>query len=127
MPKNEHVALLGRGAAAWNAWRAEHGDVPDLSRAPLRGLDLSGFDLSRADLRGADLRGTKCANTDLSGTRLDGANLFKAVLNGAALAEAFLFGSQFLNCAHLRVARNWQSAVRDDTAHCGANIPSRST
>ena len=72
MPKNEHVALLGRGAAAWNAWRAEHGEVPDLSRAALRGLDLSGFDLSRVDLRGADLRGTKCANTDLSGARLEG-------------------------------------------------------
>jgi uncharacterized protein YjbI with pentapeptide repeats len=81
MPKNEHVALLERGAAAWNGWRAEHGEVPDLSRAALRGLDLSGFDLSRADLRGADLRGTKCANTDLSGARLEGANLFKAVLD----------------------------------------------
>jgi hypothetical protein len=44
MAKNEHVALLGRGAAAWHAWRAEHGEVPDLSRAALRGLDLSGFD-----------------------------------------------------------------------------------
>ena len=75
MAKNEHVALLGRGAAAWNAWRAEHGEVPDLFRGVLRGLDLSGFDLSRADLRGADLRGTKCTNTDLSGARLDGANL----------------------------------------------------
>ena len=38
MPKNEHVALLGRGAAAWNEWRAEHGKMPDLSRAALRGL-----------------------------------------------------------------------------------------
>src|SRR2546430_10408796 len=57
MPKDEHVAVLGRGAAAWNAWRAEHDEVPDLSRAALRGLDLTGFDLSRADLRAADLRG----------------------------------------------------------------------
>ena len=56
MPKDEHVAVLGRGAAVWNAWRAEHDQVPDLSRAALRGLDLTGFDLSRADLRGADLR-----------------------------------------------------------------------
>src|SRR5712671_6710362 len=123
MPKNEHVAFLGRGAAAWNAWRAEHGEVPDLSRAALRGLDLSGFDLSRADLRGADLRGTKCANTDLSGAHLDGANLFKAVLDGADLNGAFLFGAQFLNCAQLIVTRNWQSAFRDDALACGAPVP----
>src|SRR2546423_10709202 len=58
MPKDEHVALLGRGAAVWNAWRTAHDEVPDLSRAGLRGLDLSGYDLSRVDLRGADLRGT---------------------------------------------------------------------
>jgi uncharacterized protein YjbI with pentapeptide repeats len=125
MPTNEHVALLGHGAAAWNAWRAEHSEVPDLSRAALRGLDLSGFNLSQADLRGADLRGTKCANTDLSGARLEGANLFKAVLDGADLAGAFLFGAQFLNCAQLLVTRNWQSAFRDDALHCGATIPGR--
>jgi len=125
MSKNEHVALLERGAAAWNAWRAEHGEVPDLSGAALRGLDLSGFDLSRADLRGADLRGAKCANADLSGARLEGANLFKAVLDGADLARAFLSGTQFLNCAQLLVARNWQSAFRDDSLGCGATIPSR--
>jgi uncharacterized protein YjbI with pentapeptide repeats len=126
MPKNEHVALLGRGAAAWNAWRAEHGEVPDLSRAALRGLDLSGFDLSRADLRGADLRGAQCANADLSGAHLEGANLFKAEFDGADLAGAVLFGAQFLNCAQLHVARNWQSTFRDDSLDCGATIPSRS-
>ena len=42
MPKDEHVAVLGRGAAVWNAWRAEHDQVPDLSRTALRGLDLTG-------------------------------------------------------------------------------------
>ena len=125
MPKNEHVALLGRGAAAWNAWRAEHGEVPDLFRGVLRGLDLSGFDLSRADLRGADLRGTKCTNTDLSGAHLEGANLFKAALDGADLAGAYLDGAQFLNCAQLIVTRNWQSAFRDEALACGAAIPDR--
>ena len=54
MPTDEHVAVLARGAAVWNAWRAEHDEAPDLSRAALRGLDLTGFDLSRVDLRGAD-------------------------------------------------------------------------
>ena len=52
MPNDAHVAVPGRGAAAWNAWRATQDEAPDLSRAALRRLDLSGYDLSRADLRG---------------------------------------------------------------------------
>jgi uncharacterized protein YjbI with pentapeptide repeats len=123
MTKDEYLALLRRGAATWNAWRAEHGDRPDLSGASLRGLDLSRFDLSRADLRGADLRGTRCCDTDLSGAHLEGANLFKAVLDGAELAGAFVHGVQFLNCAQLVVARNWQLAFRDEPLGCGAVIP----
>ena len=125
MPKGEHVAVLGRGAAEWNAWRAEHDEVPDLSRAVLRGLDLTGFNLTRADLRGADLRGTKLCDADLSGARLEDANFFKAALDGADLAGAHLDGAQFLNCAQLIVARNWQSAFRDGTLACGAAVPDR--
>src|SRR6266851_2807348 len=123
MPNDEHVAMLGRGAAVWNEWRAKHDETPDLSRAGLRGLDLSGFDLSRADLRGADLRGTKFTDADLSGAHLEGANFFKAVLDGADLAGAFLHGAQFLNCAQLIATRNWQSSFRDATLGCGAAIP----
>ena len=125
MPKNEHVALLGCGVAAWNAWRAEHTAVPDLSRAALRGLDLSGFDLSQVELRSADLRGTQFCDADLSGADLEGANLFKAALDGADLAGARLYGALFLNCAQLIVARNWQSAFRDEALTCGAAIPDR--
>jgi uncharacterized protein YjbI with pentapeptide repeats len=127
MPKDEHVAELGRGATVWNAWRAEHDEVPDLSRAGLRGLDLTGLDLSRADLRGADLRGTNLSDADLAGARLEGANFFKAALDGADLAGAYLDGAQFLNCAQLIVARNWQLAYRDETLACGAAIPDRVT
>jgi uncharacterized protein YjbI with pentapeptide repeats len=125
MPKDEHVDGLGRGAAVWNAWRAQHDEVPDLSRAGLRGLDLTGFDLSRADLRGADLRGTNLCDANLSGARLEGANFFKAALDGADLAGAYLVDAQFLNCAQLIVTRNWQSAFRDETLACGAAIPDR--
>jgi uncharacterized protein YjbI with pentapeptide repeats len=125
MPNDEHIALLRRGGAAWNAWRAEQGETPDLSRAGLRGLDLSGFDLSRADLQDADLRGTNFCQANLSAAHLEGANLFKAVLDDADLAGAFLYGAQFLNCAQLAVTRNWQSAFRDDALACGADIPER--
>ena len=125
MPNDEHVSLLGRGAAAWNAWRAEQGEMPDLSQAGLRGLDLTGFDLSQADLRQADLRGTNLSQANLSRAHLDGANFFKAVLDGANLAWAVLTGAQFLNCAQLVVTGNWQSAFRDDALACGAPIPDR--
>jgi uncharacterized protein YjbI with pentapeptide repeats len=87
MPSDEHLAVLRRGAAAWNAWRAKHDEAPDLSRAGLRGLDLSGFDLSRADLRG-----TNCSDTNLAGAHLEGGNLFKAPISrrGPPLQRAFL-------------------------------------
>ena len=125
MPKDEHVAVLARGAARWNAWRAERDAAPDLSQAALRGLDLTGFDLSRADLRGADLRGTTLCDADLSGTHLEGANFFKAVLDGADLAGAYLDRTLFLNSAQLIVARNWQLAFRDEALACGAAIHDR--
>ena len=123
MANDEHVVWLRQGAAAWNAWRAERNELPDLFRAGLRGFDLSGFDLSRADLRNADLRGANLSEANLSGARLEGANLFKAVLDGADLAGAFLYGAQFLNCAQLVVTRNWQSAFRDEALGCGASTP----
>ena len=125
MPNDEHVAMLARGAAAWNEWRADHDETPDLSRAGLRGFDLIGFDLSSADLRGADLRGTNLSGANLSVAHLEAANFFKAVLDGADLARAFLNGAQFLNCAQLIITRNWQSAFRDDALACGASIPDR--
>ena len=125
MPNDEHVAMLARGAAAWNEWRADHDETPDLSRAGLRGFDLSGFDLSSADLRGADLRGTNLSGANLSVAHLEAANFFKAVLDGADLARAFLNGAQFLNCAQLIITRNWQSAFRDDALAYGASIPDR--
>src|SRR5215831_16555278 len=125
MPKDEHVAVLARGAAVWNAWRAERDEAPGLSQAALRGLDLTGFDLSRVDLRGADLRGTTLCDADLSGAHLEGANFFKAVLDGADLAGSHLNGAQFLNCAQLLVTRNWQSAFRDEALACGEAIPDR--
>jgi hypothetical protein len=123
MPNDDHVVLLRRGTAAWNAWWAGRDVLPDLSRAGLRGLDLSGFNLSRADLQGADLRGTNLSQANLSGANLEGANLFKAVLDDANLTEAFLYGAQFLNCAQLASSRNWQSAFRDEALACGEAIP----
>jgi uncharacterized protein YjbI with pentapeptide repeats len=123
MANDDHIAILRRGAAAWNGWRKEQNVTADLSAAGLRGVDLSGFDLAQADLRGVDLRGTNLSRADLSAAHLERANLFKAVLDGADLAGAFLYEAQFLNCAQLVGTRNWQSAFRDDVLACGASIP----
>ena len=35
MSNDEHVTKLARGAAAWNEWRANRDETPDLSRAGL--------------------------------------------------------------------------------------------
>jgi hypothetical protein len=96
MANDEHVVMLARGATVWNEWRATHDEMPNLSRAGLRGLDLSGFDLSRADLRGADLRGTNLSGANLSVAHLEAANFFKAMLDGADLAGAFLYAPNSL-------------------------------
>ncbi len=65
MANDEHVALLKRGVAAWNAWRDENPGIrrpnlvgADLNGANLTGADLRGADLDRADLRGAIARRT---------------------------------------------------------------------
>jgi hypothetical protein len=39
MPNNEHVAVLSRGVAAWNAWRAENDETPDSPERDMAGLD----------------------------------------------------------------------------------------
>ncbi len=124
MANEEQIAHLKEGVAAWNAWRAAHLEVgPDLSGAPLRGLDLTGADFERANLKGADLRGKNMGEANLTGANLEGANFFKAILNGANLANANLRGAQFLNCAQLESARDWPSATRDEDLACGQPIP----
>jgi uncharacterized protein YjbI with pentapeptide repeats len=87
MPNDEHVAVLGHGASAWNEWRANRDETPDLCQAGLRGLDLSGFDLSQVNLRGADLRGTKFCDADLSGAHLERWRLVPAPGRGAQLTS----------------------------------------
>ena len=124
MADEAHLAMLKQGADAWNAWRAAHAGTPaDLANASLRGLNLAKANLARADLRKTDLRGTILTGAVLIDANLAGANFFKSVLNGADLAGANLTGAQFLNCAQLTFARNWQRALRDLDLACDAPIP----
>jgi uncharacterized protein YjbI with pentapeptide repeats len=62
-------------------------------------------------------------NANLSGTRLEGTSFLKTALDGADLGGAYLDGAKFLNRAQLIIARNWESAFRNETLACGAAIP----
>ena len=124
MADDTHLHLLKQGLEAWARWREEHAQQrPDLSHVSLRGLDLAKFDLASADLRGADLRGSILSDASLAGADLTGANLFKAILDRTELSRARLTGVQFLNCAQLLAARNWQAAFRDPDLACGGPLP----
>jgi hypothetical protein len=115
MANDDHIALLKKGVAAWNAWRREvlvpdatppqftiDADLRDanlkgtalseanLQRANLSGADLSETNLDRADLSGADLSETNLDRADLGGANLSGANLSGANLSGAMLSGANL-------------------------------------
>src|SRR5262245_54616004 len=58
MANDEHVAMLKKGVAAWNAWRDQNPDLrPDLRGTNLNRQNLSGADLSGADLSKAKLSG----------------------------------------------------------------------
>jgi uncharacterized protein YjbI with pentapeptide repeats len=127
MAEESHLLLLKQGIEAWTRWRKQQADRrPDLSNASLRSLDLAKFDLAGADLRGADLRVAILAGASLAGADLTGANLFKAVLDGAELSRARLTAVQFLNCAQLVSARNWQAAFREPELACGGSLPPES-
>jgi uncharacterized protein YjbI with pentapeptide repeats len=96
MANDEHVALLKKGVAAWNAWHGENSAIcPDLSGADfplakLGGGDLRWADLSGANLGGADLSRANLMNANLNGANLSGANFEEADLRWAILSKADL-------------------------------------
>lgn len=100
MANEKHLAILRKGARAWNTWHETSPEIPDLMDVDLReeyfsNWDFSGVNLSGANLAGANLSGTNlsCANLSnavLTGAILTGANLYDAILNGANLTRAIL-------------------------------------
>jgi len=105
MANDEHVAMLKKGVAAWNAWREKNPDIrrPDLIGADLNGANVTGADLRGADLDRADLRGAHLG-AHLSGAHLVGAQLRYANLKGADLRGADLAGADIRD-ADLKAAR----------------------
>jgi Pentapeptide repeats (8 copies) len=125
---SEHIDILRRGPAAWNAWRRQHPlAIPNLTRislsvserqmgpmnggpinlasARLRRASLRFATLSRANLEGADLSGADLTDARLDGVNLSNADLTEATLNHTDFAGARLAGSNLCG-ADLTCARN---------------------
>lgn len=92
MANPNHVAQLKEGAAAWNRYREESHETPDLNEA-----DLSGISIAGADLRGALMLRTNLRGTDLSEAKLSEAHVVEADLTNAKLA-----GADLLRCSCIK-------------------------
>jgi hypothetical protein len=105
MANQAHLNLICTGMKAWNDWRKAHSRgknkiVPDLSRAPLDGMNLRGYDLTRAnlwqaqlrqtDLRKANLSYAQMSEADFSGANLSRSQVCFAILSRARLPDANL-------------------------------------
>lgn len=122
MANPEHVAILRKGAKAWNEWRrreaearppfdfkghhfGDHGDfeqvyhawavegTPDLSGAAFEGAKLSGANLGAANLLGIDLSHAKLGGVDLSGADARRARMKGADLSAANVSRTRLDGA----------------------------------
>ena len=99
MANEDQLAVLRKGAEAWNEWRRENDaeainlGSANLSRADLGGADLNGTNLGGADLSGANLRHAELYGADLLSANLSGANLSDAKLRRANLSGADLRGA----------------------------------
>ncbi len=125
MANQAHVKRLLQGNKAWNVWRQESNERPDLSEAKLIGANLTRYNLDEADLRRAVLIQTQFRSARLNGANLSGANARFAVFSGAKLAGAVLQETD-LRAASLRRAdlsgANLQRAILRFASLVGANV-----
>ena len=108
MANSEHLAMLRKGAQAWNDYSEKQGfdfpNYPDLRNADLQRLDMAGVNLTKARLSGCNLRGADLSHAILRGAELDGAELSSTKFVEADLREAKISDTR-LTLADMRSAR----------------------
>jgi uncharacterized protein YjbI with pentapeptide repeats len=140
MANARHLAQIKQGIDAWNNWRRENPELPNLAQASLQnaflrrtfldgvdfrearlhGADLKRAFLSRAFLSGADLSQTDLTRVSLNGSDLSNANLTQASLRWACLSGANLRGAN-LSEADL-VGADLTGANLSEASLVGANL-----
>jgi hypothetical protein len=98
MSNTEHKEILKKGVKVWNRWRSANPDIrPDLSRATLKNMDLSGYNLNHSDLQWVIFKGSDLSYCDLTSSNLCDANFEGANLSYADLSNANLCDCDFSN------------------------------
>jgi hypothetical protein len=118
---SEAIQILRSGSRIWNQWRDNNwlvnvrAEWPNLYRANLQNLDLSGASLWSANLELAEMSGANLSDANLKKATLKQANLQGANLRRADLSQADLMFADLRN-ADLR------ESLLDFANLCGANL-----
>lgn len=118
----QHIALLQKGAIAWNRWREKNPAIqPELRRVDFNDIDcndLSKYDLSNADLREVSGYGTCFAKALLIGANLSSANLQHVNFQSCNMTSCNLSNATIKNSHLIRAildSSNFSGAVFTDT------------
>lgn len=95
----DHIKLLCRGVADWNAARGEAAFAPDLSHVEIRDAALRGADFRDAEFDGARLFDVDAREARFARARLNGVRADRVSFEGGDLAGVELKGADFTRCS----------------------------
>ena len=97
MAIEEHLNKIKQGVDAWNKWREDNpNEVPDLSKADIRGCKLQKINLNNANLKETKLQYSNLYEANLEKADLSKAKLLETNLQSAKLKNADLSGAGLL-------------------------------
>ena len=97
MAIEEHLNRIKAGVDAWNKWRENNpNEVPDLSKADIRGCKLQKINLNNANLKETKLQYSNLYEANLEKADLSKAKLLETNLQSAKLKNADLSGAGLL-------------------------------